>query len=84
MPQPSETMKLMRGLNNTEKRAVKVHRMLTHAFYTSRGEDLFLTMRFELFKNLKDPSRAYTVAFEIEELNWQRWCDEAKAAGLRE
>jgi len=83
MPQPSETMKLMRGLNNTEKRAVKAYRILTHAFYTSRGEALFLTMRYELFKNLKATSRAYTVASKIESLNWQRWCDEARAAGLR-
>ena len=76
------TAELMRHLNNAEKRAVRAHRILTHAYYTSRV-DLCLEMRHKRLSELPDSTRAWDAAIRIESENWTRWVKEAKKAGLR-
>ena len=86
----NEIMKLMLPLNNKEKQAVKAHRILTHAYFTTStycpaAANLLLRNRFLIMGALPDGghSKAYHVATKIEDLEWQHRCDEARAAGLR-
>ena len=85
----SKEMKLMRHLNNAERRAVRAHRILTHAFYCLPADDrsggLLLQKRWESFSELPADShhKVRLVTMLIENMNWQRWCDEASEAGLR-
>lgn len=84
----NQTMKLMQTLNNKEKQAVKAHRILTHAFYTSfvycpEAATICLNLRHKRLLELPNSYEALNAAADIEQLNWIRWCDEAKKAGLR-
>lgn len=81
------TIKAMQHLNNAEKKAVKAHRILTHAFFTSGGwTHVLLKHRYDRIDELPLERRALCldIAAQIEEENWKRWCDEAVAAGLRQ
>jgi hypothetical protein len=76
------TAELMRHLNNAEKRAVRAHRILTHAFVTSR-ESFCLKMRYKSLDELPNNGKAREAAVRIESENWARWIKEAEKAGLR-
>ena len=80
----NETMKLMQKLSKEQKKAVRVHRIFTHAYFTS-GDWMCIQLRHQLIEALppKNRSKAWDVAGAIEDLNWKHWCDEAKAVGLR-
>jgi len=72
----------MRHLNNAEKHAVRAHRILTHAFFTS-NENFCLKLRHKGLDELPYSGRAREVANQVEDENWVRWIKEAEEAGLR-
>jgi hypothetical protein len=86
----NEVMKLMQPLNKAEKRAVRAHRICTHAFFTvgntnSSAQDILLTARYSRLEELPDHGypKARSVASAIEDLLWRKWCDDAVKAGLQ-
>ena len=75
----AEIFKLMQKLSAKEKRAVRVFRICTHAYFTSNNATL-LNYRWTTGPL---STTFFLVTGLIEDLNWPRWYEEAKKAGLR-
>ena len=80
----NEIVKMMQHLNNAEKRAVKAHRILTHAFFTSKCYAC-LEYRYNRINEFEPATmlKLTHIASAVEAANWRRWCTEAEKAGLR-
>ena len=83
----NETMKMMQHLNNAEKRTVKAFRVLTHAFYCvylydRDAANLLLNYRWKALNELPKLEPAWSIALNIKDTQWRKWCKDAKAAGL--